>query len=122
RNSFDDGAVELLCACAGDAPFGYLYNFVKNRQVLYNAGGFVLRPDNRYKPGLLTQALAIADHLARDAEVYDFMAGGDRYKFNLGETGPTLVGAALQRSTPFLRLERAARALKRRWLDKRKRA
>ena len=110
--NFHTGAFELLCARAGDAPFGYLYNFLDKRCVYFNAGGFVTRKDNRFKPGLLMQSLAIADHLQSNREIYDFMAGGDRYKFNLGVKGPALVSFSAQRSTPKLHLESAARRLK----------
>ncbi|MEO0879685.1 MAG: GNAT family N-acetyltransferase [Pseudomonadota bacterium] len=110
---FAAGGVELLRARAGDQPIGYLYNFVEERAVRFNAGGFVIEDDNRLKPGLVTHALAIGDHLSGARDTYDFMAGGDRYKFNLGVPGPAFSSFAIQRRTPALRLEAAARRIKR---------
>jgi len=109
---FDSGKVELLCAAAGGEPFGWLYNFVDRGRVLFNLSGFKTETDNRYKPGLVTQALAIEAHLKGGMEVYDFMAGTDRYKLNLGERGPDIVTFAIQRKRPVIIAENAARRVK----------
>ena len=109
---FEDGAVELIHVTAGGQTVGILHNFVDDREALYNLGGFPTAPDNRHKPGLVTHALAIADHLAAGRDVYDFMAGGDRYKLNLGVRGPDMVSVAFQRQTLALRAEQIGRKVK----------
>ncbi len=109
---FEDGAVELIHVTAGGQTVGILHNFVDDREALYNLGGFPAAPDNRHKPGLVTHALAVADHLAAGRDVYDFMAGGDRYKLNLGVRGPDMVSVAFQRQTLALRAEQFGRKVK----------
>ena len=115
ERGFHFGAVELLKFSAGDAPFAWLYNFIDNKRVLYYMGGFEPAPDNRHKPGLLAHALAIAAHLKDGMDAYDFMVGGDRYKYNLGTRGPDMASFAIQRRTPALMLENAARHFKNRF-------
>lgn len=108
------GEVELLRARAGDEAFGWLYNFVCRGQVLFYLSGFRAESDNRLKPGLVTHALAVERHLKAGAAVYDFMGGTNRYKTSLGQPGPDIIALALQKKTPVLLLESAARGLKRR--------
>ena len=45
---------------------GYLYNFVYGGRVSFYFGGMRYENDNRLKPGLVTHALCIEDHLAGD--------------------------------------------------------
>ncbi len=106
------GEIELLRASAGDQPFGWLYNFVCRGRVLFYLSGFRAEEDNRLKPGLVTHALAIEHHLKGSAEIYDFMGGTNRYKTSLGQPGPDIIAVALQRNTPVLMIENAARKLK----------
>ena len=106
------GEVELLRASAGDEAFGWLYNFVHRGRVLFYLSGFRVEADNRLKPGLVTHALAVERHLRAGADVYDFMGGDNRYKASLGQPGPGMQALALQRRTPALLLENAARAMK----------
>lgn len=109
------GGVELLRLWAGDTPFAWLYNLIDEGRVLFNAGGFVAETDKHLKPGLVAHALAIVAHLQAGRDTYDFLAGDDRYKTNLGQAGPRFVSFAVQRATPGLRLESALRAVKHRW-------
>lgn len=110
------GGVEVLRLWAGDTPFAWLYNLIDGPRVLFNAGGFAAETDKHLKPGLVAHALAIASHLQAGRDLYDFLAGDDRYKTNLGEPGPRFVSFAVQRATPGLRLEGALRRLKHRLL------
>ena len=112
HKSFDEKNVELLKFHAGDVPVGYLYNFVFKKQVLFNVAGFHAFDDQRLKPGLCAHALAIVDHIQSGSDLYDFLAGDDRYKYSLGEPGPKLVGLAIQRARPGILLERGIRFLK----------
>ena len=109
-----DGEVEFLRARAGDHAFGWLYNFIDRGKVLFYLSGFAFEEDNKLKPGLVTHALAIERHLERGMDAYDFMGGTNRYKTNLGQPGPDVVAYALQRKTPMMMLEGAARKLLRR--------
>lgn len=108
------GAVEVLRVSAADDAFAWLCNFVDRDKALFYIGGFRTEDDNRLKPGLVAHAMAIADHLQAGRAVYDFMAGDDRYKTNLGEAGPQFISVAAQRPRLMLRLEDALRALKHR--------
>ena len=108
------GGVELLRLWAGDTPFAWLYNLIDGQRVLFNAGGFEPEADKHLKPGLVAHALAIASHLQAGRDAYDFLAGDDRYKTNLGQAGPRFVSFAVQRDTPALRLESALRTVKHR--------
>jgi CelD/BcsL family acetyltransferase involved in cellulose biosynthesis len=107
------GAVELVRASAGGEPIGYLYNLLHRDRVLYYFSGFRYEADNRLKPGLVTHALCIERHLAGGMQAYDFMAGGERYKSNLGQPGPRLVSVVVERPRLALRLADGLRRLKR---------
>jgi CelD/BcsL family acetyltransferase involved in cellulose biosynthesis len=106
------GVVELIRVRVGDAPIGYLYNFVYRGRVLYYFSGFRYDADNRLKPGLVTHMLAIEDHLARDSQIYDFMGGDNRYKTSLGSVGPRIVSLVIERPALRLAAERPLRQLK----------
>ena len=70
--------------------------------------------DRRLKPGLVTHTLCIEDHLNGTANVYDFMAGDNRYKTSLGEPGPTIVSFVAEKAHPLLQVENCLRHLKHR--------
>jgi CelD/BcsL family acetyltransferase involved in cellulose biosynthesis len=107
------GVVELVRLRAGDTVIGYLYNFVYRRRVYFYLSGLAFEADNRIKPGLVAHAACIESHLAEGADIYDFMAGDDRYKLNLGQPGPDIVGVVIERPRVHLRLEAALRQMKR---------
>lgn len=104
--------VELSCITAGGDAIGYVLNFVDRGRVYFYIGGFHPEADNRYKPGLVSHAFIISDHLRNGKDLYDFMAGGDRYKFNLGAPGPDLVSFAIQRRNMAMRFEAMGRQFK----------
>lgn len=109
---FDKSGVELVRLSTGDAPLAWIYNLIDGDRVLFYMGGFTTETDNRLKPGLVAHALLIASHLEGGKGSYDFLAGGDRYKFSLGEAGPDSVEFAVQKMTPALRIESALRSFK----------
>ncbi|WP_207540670.1 GNAT family N-acetyltransferase [Sabulicella rubraurantiaca] len=79
------GETELLRLSAGPDEVGYLYNFRHKGRVLAYQSGFMdadLAPQE--KPGLLAHALAIQQAASRGDREYDFLAGDQRYKRNLG--------------------------------------
>lgn len=106
------GAAELLRLAAGGEPLGYLYLLRRRGHVFFYAGGFVFERDNRLKPGLVMHALAIERCRERGDLVYDFGAGLEPYKLELGVPGPDIVTAVEARSTPLLRLEHRLRQLR----------
>lgn len=106
------GQVELARISVAGEPIGYLYNFLDHRRVYYYFSGFRFEDDNRLKPGLVCHTLCIERHLARNMDVYDFMAGDQRYKLELGQPGPEIVSLAVQRPNWMLAAERPLRRLK----------
>ncbi|MDP6351213.1 MAG: GNAT family N-acetyltransferase [Alphaproteobacteria bacterium] len=106
------GAVEMLRITAGEATIGYLYNFIHRGWVGYYTSGFVYEDDARLKPGLVCHALAARRHLDAGALRYDFMAGGGRYRRNLGTPGPDMIDLVLTRPRLKFRIEDALRGLK----------
>ena len=106
------GEVALLEISCGETTIGLLYNFIwKGRMSAYQSG-FVYQPDEaQAKPGLTCHHLAIRAALDQGLDVYDFLAGDDRYKRSLAnqsqpqfwvDVGPywsprLLAGAVVQR-------------------------
>lgn len=113
RSGFASGAIQMMRARAGEHVFGWLYAFADRGDVLFYQGAFEAPADPHMKPGLTAHALAVADRLGTDAARYDFLAGGDRYKFNLGQTGPTFERVVLQRPGLKTHAESAIRTAKR---------
>ncbi len=77
------GAVELVRVTAGAAPIGILYNFLWRGHVCNYQSGFDYAADAALKPGLVSHAVAIRQYATRGFDVYDFLAGADRYKASL---------------------------------------
>ena len=112
RTALPLGQVELVEVAAAGEPIGYLYNFLDRGRVSYYFSGFRFEDDNRLKPGLVCHTLCIERHLERGMDVYDFMAGDQRYKLELGQPGPEIVSFAIQRPNWMLTAERPLRRLK----------
>jgi CelD/BcsL family acetyltransferase involved in cellulose biosynthesis len=81
---FHTGHLELFRVAGPEEDIGYLYNFIYNGHVYFYQSGFRYFDDNRARPGLLSHHLCIEAHAARGARYYDFMAGTQRYKTDLG--------------------------------------
>lgn len=78
------GELELLRVSAGQETVGYLYNFRQHGHVMAYQSGFHYAGALRHqKPGLTCHHLAIERNLAEGMDVYDFLAGDDRYKRSL---------------------------------------
>ena len=125
---FGEG-VQLLALRAGEQELGYLYNLVADGRVLFYQCGIPRLADNRIKPGLMAHTAAIRHNAARGHALYDFLGGDTRYKQSLATVGgggasggaaeagnpdADLAWFTLQRPRLVLRLEAAARVLKRR--------
>lgn len=93
------GTAELVRVAAGDGLIGQVYNFVYRGRVYAYQTGFAYGEDARLKPGLVSHSLCIERHLQSGAHAYDFMAGDNRYKANLGTRGPDMMHHVLQRRT-----------------------
>jgi CelD/BcsL family acetyltransferase involved in cellulose biosynthesis len=80
------GAVALMRISCGDTIVGILYNFVHAGRILAYQSGFIFRDDDRgAKPGLTCHHAAIRYALAQTFDIYDFLAGDDRYKRSLAD-------------------------------------
>jgi CelD/BcsL family acetyltransferase involved in cellulose biosynthesis len=78
------GEVALLDVSAGGATIGVLYNFVWRGRMLAYQSGFAYQPgEARAKPGLSCHHAAMRCALDSGLDVYDFLAGDDRYKRSL---------------------------------------
>jgi len=116
------GAVELVRITVDNEAIGYLYNFLDRGRVSYYFSGFHFDEDNRLKPGLISHTLCIERHRERGMNVYDFLAGEQRYKLELGQPGPTIISLAMQRPNWMLAAERPIRRLKQMLGEARQRA
>ncbi|MBI3711067.1 MAG: GNAT family N-acetyltransferase [Proteobacteria bacterium] len=106
------GAVEIVRVAVATQAIGYLYNFVYRGAVYAYLSGFHYEDDPKLKPGLVSHYLCTERHLASGARLYDFMAGADRYKTNLGQNRADMYWLTLQRPRLKLRLESGLRAAK----------
>lgn len=106
------GTVELVRVAAGAAVIGYVYNFTYRGWVCAYHTGLAYDTDPKLKPGLVSHYLCIERHLQENARCYDFLAGDNRYKANLGSPGPEMMHLVLQRPVPSIRAERALRQVK----------
>ncbi|WP_376087643.1 GNAT family N-acetyltransferase [Roseomonas sp. CCTCC AB2023176] len=78
------GQLDLQRHAAGDQVIGYLYNFRQGRRLLSYQSGFLRDwEDGPAKPGLTCHEAAIRDGIVSGLEVYDFLAGDQRYKKSL---------------------------------------
>jgi CelD/BcsL family acetyltransferase involved in cellulose biosynthesis len=87
RAGFPSGEVRLLRVATASRELGYLYEFRHSRRALSYQTGLASEPDPRLKPGLVCHVLAIEQARADGEEVYDFLAGAQRYKLTLAPHG-----------------------------------
>ena len=95
--AWPDGAAELLRISARGATIGILYVFLHDGRVLLYQSGFAYDADARLKPGLVCHSLAIAAYARRGEQVYDFLAGADRYKKTFAQRAENLHWAILHK-------------------------
>lgn len=82
--AFPLGRIALTSISHADTVIGILYNFSFRGRILAYQSGFDYAAAGRQgKPGLTCHYAAISDALGQGHEVYDFLAGGDRYKRSL---------------------------------------
>ena len=112
------GTVEIVRVTAGTSVIGYVYNFISGGSVCAYHTGLSYDPDPKFKPGLVSHYLCIERHLQAGARCYDFLAGDNRYKANLGTRGPNMMHLVLQRQSLGIRVEHALRGVKTRTLSR----
>ena len=76
--------VDLLRITAGGTLVGLLLNFTHAGHVYAYQSGLNYTDDNRFKPGLMSHALAAAHYREQGMHAYHFMAGEGQYKRSLG--------------------------------------
>ena len=106
--------VELLALMAGDEHLATFYQLCYRQHVYFYLAGFKPEQDKHLKPGLVGHSLCIEHYSAEGLDFYDFMAGDERYKRQLGFEHNSLCQLRLQRPRLDLRLEAAAKAGKQR--------
>ncbi len=115
ERAFDRGEIQLLKISAGDSVIGYFYNFVYRGHLYHYQSGFNYDGiDPKASPGLVAHCLAIEYCLAQGIRIYDFMGGDSQYKRTLATRETEMLWWVLQRNSLKFRIERWARALKRR--------
>lgn len=79
------GEIDLLRIAAGGQVLGYLYNFRwRGRVANYQSGFDYAAADSaQLKPGLTCHHLAVVMYAAEGQDIYDLLAGNDRYKTSL---------------------------------------
>lgn len=95
--AWPSGQVDLCRIATPARHIGTLYNFVYKGRVLSYQSGLQYSKDKREKPGLVCHALAIAFYASRGLDTYDFLAGADRTKKTLANSGNELHWAILHR-------------------------
>jgi CelD/BcsL family acetyltransferase involved in cellulose biosynthesis len=80
------GEISLLRISTGSSVIGFLYGFSHRRRICAYQSGFDYPPGKGpAKPGLTCHHAAIQLAMDQGLNVYDFLAGDDRYKRSLGD-------------------------------------
>jgi CelD/BcsL family acetyltransferase involved in cellulose biosynthesis len=78
------GEIALLRVLSGETTIGFLYNLVwKGRMSAYQSGFAYPGREGQAKPGVTCHYAAIRAALDLGLDIYDFLAGNDRYKRSL---------------------------------------
>ncbi len=109
----ESGAIDVLRIATPTQTIGVLLNFVYRGEVYVYQSGFSFAGDNRFKPGLVCHALAIAYYRNRGCRGYHFMGGAGRYKRSLSNAQERLVWVAIR---PKDFLSRAAELCQSMWI------
>lgn len=85
------GTIALQKIAIGDIIIGFLYNFRFRNQILAYQSGLRYRDAvSAARPGLLAHTAAIRQATLHNIEIYDFLAGDDRYKQSLSDASRQL--------------------------------
>lgn len=109
------GEVMLLKVACGDTPIGILYSFIhRGRVSAYQSGLVYCEHEAQAKPGLTCHHGAIRLALKQGFEIYDFLAGEDRYKRSLADTSHQQIWAQIGcRSSAHMWLRQGMRLFRR---------
>lgn len=91
-----------------------LYGLIEGERLLFYQSGVMRSQDNRLRPGLVAHVLFMQACRERGLRIYDFLAPSARYKRELASGCEQLVWAELEHAGLRMRIERAARATKKR--------
>lgn len=109
---FAHGEIQLLRARNARGPIGCLYNFVHAGRVLQYQSGLQTFANDKLKPGFICHAAAIEHAIAAGHDVYDFLAGDQRYKKQLSTQRSKMTWARVQRRRLRFWLENHVRRLR----------
>ncbi len=106
----------------GDRSVAYVYNFVHRGRVYNYQSGFDFEAGqgSAWRPGMVCHARVIEMNLAQGQDVYDFMAGEDVYKKELGADAGEMSWLTLQRPRLKFRIESGLKAWRLRSLARRR--
>ena len=102
---YSRGEIQLLEVKAGSKTFGYLYNFVLDGMVSNYQSSFLYQEDGKYKPGLLSRALAIAYNQGLGHKSYDLLMGDQQFKRSLTVDNAKMVNLVVRQNRIKLVLE-----------------
>lgn len=105
--------IALLKVICNGKVIGILYNFLYRGRMLSYQSGFAYGDHGPHaKPGLTCHSSAVAFAINQDIDIYDFLAGEDRYKRSLADASYRQVWAAAgPRWSPHLRVRIAGDAI-----------
>ena len=92
------GEIQLVEVAAGSKTFGYLYNFVLGGMVSNYQSGFLYEEDPKFKPGLVSHALAIEHNLTLGHKAYDLLMGDQRFKRSITTHDANMVALVVRRN------------------------
>lgn len=110
ESRFPHGDVELLRLTVSGQPVAYLYMHLRRGVVHAYQAALMRFADNVRSPGLLLHKAAIEHYARRGEAAYDFLAGPDQYKKQLGTVDTTLEWLIVHRATRVLKMEDWLRA------------
>lgn len=114
-----NACIETLIFKAGNTLLGYLYNIVTDNQVKFYLSALSYHEqNNRYQPGLVMHAFAIAHYAKQDKALYDFMGGAARYKKSLSNHEYELQALTLKPNSPRNKVFHFLRSIKH-WVSQR---
>ena len=83
KECFNRGEIQLICVYVDEEIIGYIYNFIYNQNVLFYQCGFNYKPNNVYRPGMVSHYYAIMHNAQKGYLIYDFLVGAGQYKQSL---------------------------------------
>lgn len=118
-HAFPRKEVQLLRVTVGEQTLGYLYNFIHRGHVYnYQTGIDYDMLKGSVSPGLVCHAKAVAHCALAGLDIYDFMAGEQRYKRSMSTHSSELQWSVLQRDKLRFKAEDALRRLKQHMMTK----